>query len=293
MLTITRNSVAIEKPQRATLAVNQPTLTFTPTVPGRPSFLILTVDPQHDDCPVTLTTDATDLFQLATDSSPRFSSTVTFKPSPTGSYVHVRYMADSRGTHTAQLLLTSASESRTVTLNGRSKGLLTAIPETHGKLKRGVLVATLLIGGLAVAGYNNRCQLFPDLCQNVDSNQAEARMSTIPSKPGIEKVGTVLSEKRDMLIGDTQKTSAGITELPFPKHKKPSVGSNLPAVTVSRQEASTTRQDVAHDAGLNKIPDFHDTTREVISERAVRKSDPAQTTQESDLERELNQTMPR
>ncbi|MBD2701417.1 hypothetical protein IC229_12265 [Spirosoma sp. BT702] len=179
ILTIAATSTAVERSKTAALMGDQPTLTFAPTPSGKPSFLIVTITPQQAGETVTLTTDAPDVFQIASDSRPKFGSALTFTPSTTGTYVHVRYVSSKPGTHSGQLLLQSDSETRSVTLTARTTGLLPGMLQrpNQSALKRlwVGLGSLVLVGSLALAGYSKRCQYFPSLCQEVAINQERVK----------------------------------------------------------------------------------------------------------------------
>lgn len=175
------DSIELTKPHEGpTLIVSTDALLFPKTAPGKVRSMILTISQQHTDTPVTLTTDTPERFQLASDSRPAFGPSLTIVPSPTGTYVHIRYTPQRFGKHIAQLTIEAPYDTRTITLTGRSGGILAPggrvsatvprriePPATAAPARRpvGVVVALLLAGGLAYAGYTYRCQLVPSLCQ--------------------------------------------------------------------------------------------------------------------------------
>lgn len=168
--------------QRPSLSVSSPALTFPGTAARRSQFRVLTVAQQGTDTPVTLTTDAPEYFQLASDDRPGFAPTLTLTPPASGVYVHVRYLAANPGRHVGQLLLQTPYDTQAVTLNARSGGLAglvrpgvrtLALPPagqtgTSPRWWTSLLVAGLL-GSLALAGYVNRCRLAPRFCDETTS----------------------------------------------------------------------------------------------------------------------------
>lgn len=290
VLTIVSNSVAIKKPQKTALAINSPTLTFAPTVPGRPSFLVLTINQQQDDLPVTLTTDATDVFQLATDSSPRFGPTVTFTPSPMGSYVHVRYMADQRGLHTAQLLLTSAYENTAITLTGRSKGLLPAMTgsQNHPPVSRihSSLLTLLVLGGIAFVIFSNIYQLLPALTKGGGTYEVETHLNTTRSN--------LSKSDANIKRNDTEKpeNTSKSTSFHLSKPTEQIVSDSNLIPVMKKKPVNTLRNDLKN-ANEHKPLAGHNSINSRIHRQSGRDKIKDQQTQESDLERELNQTVPR
>ena len=196
VLTVDNMSTSLMKPVQTALAVNQSTLTFAQTSPGKPSFLIVTIARQLTDAPVRLTTNAPEYFQLASDSRPVFLPDLTLTPSSKGTSVHVRYSANKTGFHTGQLTISSEYENQTVALEGRSTGLLSTIrpPAVRRsdwrqsiKKKPVRLLALVVACGLVGAVYINRCQLFPSLCNYPELSQAQIQSGSLPEIPSTTK----------------------------------------------------------------------------------------------------------
>ncbi|GAB4024872.1 hypothetical protein [Spirosoma koreense] len=164
------------------LAISTSSLVFESTRSGTPAFQVVRLTQQTSE-PVTLTTDTPDYFQLASDSRPTFASSLTLVPSPTGSYVHVRYQSDRPGSHQGQLVIDQPQQPITVTLSGHSTGLLSGLvlkqpgPTRHWAL--GVFTL-LLTCSLAYIDYANRYSLFPAL---VTANSRPAHRHSISRKP--------------------------------------------------------------------------------------------------------------
>lgn len=289
ILTVDVAAAAVERLQPPVLMISQSTLTFAETSPGKPSFQVITITRTYPVAPVTLTTDAPDYFQLASDNQPAFSPSLTLTPSSTGTYVHVRYLANRPGSHTGQLLIQGAYENRTVTLRGRTRGLLPvrlSPAKQPARLKRGAgLLALMIIGGLAYAGYSNRCHFFPGLCQEAAASQPVTHGSNpVPasinnndfSKEGIaNRVKTPGRVSRPAKPATRQVLSNGPTE---PAVKQPV---SNPA---NEQQNVATSRTVDRNVSVRRAP-ANRPVNPAPDERARRRTPP---TEESELERELN-----
>jgi hypothetical protein len=199
--------------------VSHPMLTFARTSPGRPAFIVLTIAQQHADTPVTLSTDAPDQFQVATDDRPGFSPDLTFTPSLTGTYVHVRYVANQTGLHEGKLFIETPYESRTLALKGSSWSLLPALytpqfPVRIAKTGQGSRVFSgswrariafaVIIGSLALVSYFYRSQLAPTTTPDrslTESNQPVT--SPLTSRKSLETTAYTTIES-----GETRTTQS-------------------------------------------------------------------------------------
>ena len=283
-------TTSIERSLPSVLTVSQSTLTFAGASPDKPGFQVLTIAQQPADAPVTLTTDTPDYFQLASDRQPAFASSLTLTPSPAGTHVHVRYAPNRRGRHTGQLLIHSVSGDRTVLLEGRSAGLL-PVPPTL--IKRGAgLLALLVIGGLAYAGYDNRCQLFPALCQDATSNQSA---TSVPASGVLTPTGAANVTAQKKGTGQEMAPNAGVKPAELPARQ-----SLTRRGTGRRRAVERPTPDVADDQQRVTLPRNADRSLSVrkaaskqtdgsaASEWPRRRVTQPSPTQESDLERELN-----
>lgn len=278
------------------LVVSHSSLAFADTSPGRPSFLILTLSQQYAQSPVTITTDAPNYFQFASDSRPTFAPELTLTPSPAGTYVHVRYAADRTGRHRGNLFIQGPHESRTIALSGRSRGLLPAGQQTRlpsrpagsaftnrvwaGSWWAGLL-AVAVASGLALAGYNYRCQLFPGLCSNGAANQTLTTDSPVsPRQLPVDKTAEI--GEQTVSLRATEKPLAAspgrnVTGTKQSDSRSPSGNQRSPASPVGLVGDAVDRK-VSPKRGKQKQADV----------RLRRPSPVDHATEESDLERELN-----
>lgn len=296
------NELSLTTPlDKPVLTVSHSELTFAKTAPGHPKYLVLTISQQNTNTPVTLTTDAPDHFQLASDSHPNFAPSLTLVPSAKGTYVHVRYVAKSLGTHQGQLFIEAPYDKGTLPLKGSSSGILPAIGSSDNRRAKvssaggitGTLLAGLLVGvgGLTLGGYYFRCTLFPSLCsENVtnqrvlDNDRPQASQTSsdnglvaVPAQPTEEKKTekrlAVPARKKSIVVDEqTNRTS-----LPNP---------------VDNQRTATPTDGIA-----NKSERIRTEPKQETSQRStVRPQKPPVTTpaeEESELEQELNQKPPR
>ena len=277
-------------PAAPALLVSEPVLTFAGTAPGEPSFQVLTIAQQRSNAPVTLTTDAPDYFQFASDSQPAFAPSLTLTPSPVGTYVHVRYAAKKYGAHTGQLMIQGSAGSETVTLRGRNAGLLTALRPAHQvtpaltRRKAGLLALTLSVG-LAYAGYSARCQLFPALCQAVATTSAVADTPVPVPVSESNKPGETDAVSR-------KRIRTTVAELPEPTRQR--TPSRTPASRPDGQPTSTTggrdkQNSVSSSRSVVRSPKLAvQPDDDSLAKRTRRRVLTPLPTQESELERELN-----
>lgn len=310
VITIEATSGAVVLLEHPKLTVSESVLTFPQTSPGKPSFRILTVAQQPNvvSAPVTLTTDAPEQFQLACDSRPTFSPTLTLTPSSLGTYVHVRYSAGKSGFDRGQLTIRSEYEERTIALEGRSVGLLPGIralsPASNlATLRRPnrpfvprqlpLVLALALSIGLVYAGYSNRCQLFPALCNDKVINQTTSQdrisVSTLSNADdNSEKVALTTatikrSQDQEVILSNNKPASA--TTRPFlrssARQPKQDRVNNDPAD--DNTEAYSSRP-----TPQTREKSINQNTANQIENRTSRRIPPAPLSEESELEQVLN-----
>ncbi len=292
-LAISTASTSIERAQA--LTVSHSALTFAPTSPGKPSFLILTVAQQHADSPITLTTDAPDYFQLASDRYPNFASSLTLVPSPAGTYIHVRYAANRGGLHTGQLLIDSIDETRTIALTARSTSLLPIVRTSSRQPITGRwagVLGLIVLGGLSYVSYNNRCQLFPSLCQEMTTNQP-VNSSLLPKKI---RANDSYSSRKVVKRESIQRPIVEEIKSPVRQSLR-----NKATERIAEQPSSDIveeQQKVAQSRTLDRTssgrknladPDLNKS----IDKRSRRPTTVAPPTEESELEKTLNQVVPK
>ena len=320
LLTIGAASQSLALSQQPVLTVSQPALAFARTAPGKPSFLVLTVAQHHTDAPVTLTTDAPELFQLASDSRPVFSPALTLTPSAIGTYVHVRYSPPKNGLHTGQLLIHNQYGQKTVTLEGRSRRLLptvrTSWPATspaalrHPALQRLLahrsvprrsvrllvpkqwagLLALVLMGGLAYAGYTYGHGLFSALFPA--TNQAATPAGTSLREPSDasnapEKVTLSPAVPKRARVRDGLRPVGPPAVRPI---HAPSVNSTAQQTTVDRTDKEYSLKTDREEA-LSERKRTKQTTDNQRNNQIRRSATPPPPTEESELERELNKNL--
>ncbi|MVM30432.1 hypothetical protein GO755_10340 [Spirosoma sp. HMF4905] len=278
----------MEQLQTTALTINQPALTFSPTLPGSPSFKIITVWFQQSDKPITLSTDAPEHFQLASDSHPNFAPTLTLTPAVVGTYVHVRYLVQKMGSHTGQLTIKTGDAYETIALNGRSSyflpvlrtSRLAGIRSAQNRVvpmatKLGLSLLTLIIAGtLGYLGYSNRCELFPTICQD------EAKSLSVTPKNAI-----VLSAQ----------TEATLNKKKVVKQKRMNPLLKKATVVISRNQASTKSISNLPDTSQRMVRSHSNIDKSFTNKKLTnqRNSDTGDnsinpSTEESELERELN-----
>lgn len=302
VLPIEATSEVVSVAKRSTLTVSESALTFSQTAPDKPSFRILTIAQQANGVPspVTLTTDAPDHFQLACDSRPVFSPTLTLTPSAQATYVHVRYAASASGFSRGQLTILSEYEERTIALEGHTSGFLPGIralsPATLRPLVRPsvpqrlpLILALVMSIGLAYAGYSNRCQLFPALCN--DKAMSPIR---IPEKLASSTLsnGTEGSEKPVLVPTELVKPSTAKAVV-LPEHKpanRPILSSLTKPARLGRKNKINAGKEGAYrsEPTVSEKPTNQNAVNQ-IDRRVGRRAPPVSVSEESELERALNQ----
>lgn len=185
---------------RPALLLSAQALSFAPTAPGKLTHLIFTITQQNADTPVTLTTDAPEQFQLASDSRPVFAPGLTFTPSATGTNVHVRFSPTRSGLAEARLSIETPYASQSILLMGQGSGWLPTrreksvvsqpvpVTKTSQSSTRMLWLSQFLIVGLVLAGYQFRCQLMPSLCQELPVTSITGPNRPQPDTQPIAKV---------------------------------------------------------------------------------------------------------
>ncbi|GAB3023919.1 hypothetical protein [Spirosoma pulveris] len=251
------------------LRISQSTLTFTQATVDKPSYLLLNIAQQFADSPVIIETNSPEHFLMATDDQPIYKPKLTFIPSPEGTYVHIRYLSSNRASIQAVLTVKSPYTTQTVSLEGRTAGLLAvvqkAIPARNlPQLASGTepptrkrwiaLVVVALLSGLGYAGVMYRCELFPGLCQTASVSE-----STVDQSAPLPTDSVTTSLANDAL---SPAKSPSVKETAGQPSVNAVMGSDLP-----RKEATQRKETKA----VNQ-----------------RETEPEQVNQESELERELN-----
>ena len=297
VLTVNPVSTSLERLNTPSLTVSQPSLTFTGASPDKPDFRVIAIAQRGSSEPVTLTTDAPAYFQLASDSHPAFAPSLTLTPSPVGTYVHVRYAASRYGSHRGHLLIQGTTGQETVTLEGRRAGLFAFLGSADQAIlvkRSGELLALAFVTGLAYTGYSYRCQLFPALCQKTTSNQTTNTAS--PSRPAsprsafkkpepsrretVPTTGIEATESAGRQIsGNEREPVKRLAEQPVYKEN----------VTVTNDNVSSSSSAVSgsSDGRKKSVDQRVGNTNDKRQRRRV--LTPASPTEESELERELNQ----
>ena len=293
------------------LRISSQILNFSKTAAGEEDFAILKVSQQGADTPVIVSTDNPALFQMAVGVKQLvFTSTLTFVPAPGGTYVHVRYTPGRGGQHSARLFVETDYDTQTVILQGRTSGLLPMLPlrpaadqartyqsrtdnlpAAPGRWLRPL--AGLLLGGLAWAGYVNRCDIAPGLCQD----QAVTTPVTPPEKEVI-KPSARLREPVVVADDDVDKPDEAATRREEEKaakkakdKKKKSAEEKKSTVSSSdRKERTTTVQNGDKKQVKEVIKPAKGPIGEskVSPERTPKSRATPAATDESDLEKELN-----
>ena len=109
--------------------VNTSELLFVQTTTNKPVFSVLQIKQPGITSSVTLTTDAPEYFQFATDDYPIFLSSLTLTPDVInkGVYVHIRYFSGKVGVHKGELSIQNGVDSKYVSLRGQYTGFLPGI----------------------------------------------------------------------------------------------------------------------------------------------------------------------
>lgn len=217
VLTVDAAPESLPAVQEPTLEVSTHELLFAKTPPGETTFRVFTLAQHHADTPVTITTDAPELFQLASDSRPAYAPSITLTPSETGTHIHVRY-APSRATGTESLLtLATPYTTKYVNLTSPRAGWLPVVrnPQTmrppepapaRTSSKRWLWATQLLVVGLALAGYQFRCQLMPSLCQEASKPEPSASkpITTDPLPTPTLTEETIAGKQKPVLPGQSR-----------------------------------------------------------------------------------------
>jgi hypothetical protein len=297
VLTVNAASTSLKRLDAPSLTVSQPSLTFAGASPDKPGFRVIAIAQRGSSEPVTLTTDAPAYFQLASDSHPAFAPSLTLTPSPLGTYVHIRYAASRYGSHKGQLLIQGTAGQETVILEGRNAGpfaFLSSANQTILVKRSGELLALVFVAGLAYTGYHYRCQLFPALCQRTTLNQTTNTVAPAPPtsvssgsdkreparREAILTTGAEATEPSDRQVSDSEREPAERAA------KQPVYKEN---VTVTNNNVSSSGSAVSGSSNRRKNSvdrNVGNTTNERPRRRVVT---PAPPTEESELERELNQ----
>lgn len=187
LMRIISGEVALRPRQEPILTVDQPGVHFNKTEVGEEAYSILHINQQFSHTPVSVVVDDPTHFSIATGVKQLlFGPSLLFTPAPTGTYIHVRYQPGRPGRHAANLYIETPYQFRQVRLTGRTTGFIAPTlnrqPTTErvpaqrllpapaqsepvrarGRLRLPVL---LLLGALAYAGYTYRCELAPSLCR--------------------------------------------------------------------------------------------------------------------------------
>ncbi|CAN5374886.1 hypothetical protein BH09BAC4_BH09BAC4_15860 [soil metagenome] len=302
VLPIEATSEVMGLANRSILTVSESALTFSQTAPDKPSFRILTITQQANGVPspVTLTTDAPDHFQLACDSRPTFSPTLTLTPSSQATYVHVRYAASTSGLKRGQLTISSAYEERTIALEGQSAGFLPGIralsPAALRPLvrpsvpKRLPLVVALIMSiGLVYAGYSNRCQLFPALC----NDKAISPIRTPEKLPSSTLANVTEASEKAVLIPTELVESPKTEEVVLPEQKtanRPFLSSLAKPARLDRKTKTDAEKEDAYRSKpkVREKPTDQNAVNK-LDNRPSRQTPSVSAAEESELERVLNQ----
>lgn len=302
VLTIEAASTSGALVQQPLLSVSEPLPAFARTEAGKPSYVVLTIAQQYTNVPVTLTTDAPEYFQLASDNRPVFAPALTLSPSPTGAHVHIRYVAQRQGVHTGHLLIETEYETKTIPLKGRSSGLLPTLRKSPSSVSQAMLpqptrpmasqavsskrwigaLTLMVVAGLTYAGYTNRCQLFPALCTSTPTSQT--------SSSDVEPV--VADEPlKKMAVNKITSKPVKVKELPDPALR--TLRTNLPATQTlpieSPKERLAENPRISQKSTPSKQFDKQAIDVTQPNKPKIRSKPPVAATEESDLERALNQ----
>jgi len=270
----------------AGLTVSHSELSFIQTASDKPAYLLLTITQQVVDTPITLTTDAPTYFQLASDSRPYYSPTLTVVSSARKFHVHVRYAASKPGLHTGQLTIQTPSDCQKIPLQGRRTGWLSILSgrrlatnqqQLESSRSGSWIILAMFAGmsGLGYIGYTHKCQLFPGLCQNITPKAAMPGQSTISEN---------LPKRETKLVAHPEKGRENLTQVidslsrlrqSFTADKS----DTKRTVVASDEEAVTTRpKGTRQETAKKTIEQPKDNTR----------TKPMSANEESELEKALN-----
>lgn len=286
--------------KNAGLTISHSELSFTQTASDKPAYLLLTITQQLVDTPITLTTDAPAYFQLATDSRPYYSPTLTVVSPARKFHVHVRYAASKRGLHKGQLTIQTPSDCQTIPLQGRRTGWLSIksgynrsttqpkleSPEPASRSGSWIIAAMLAgMSGLGYIGYTHKCQLFPSLCQDVSPKATLVNQpSPTPDQPTVPES---LPKRETKAVANPEKGQESLTQVidslsrlrqSFTADKSDAKRQTI----LSGEEAATARPNVSRRETAKK-------TVEQPKERTPPK--PTSVNEESELEKALNKPL--
>jgi hypothetical protein len=294
------------------LQVSSSTLQFDRTEPGNESFLTLKVTPPQPNVPVVLSVSDPALFQLAVGVERlAFKESLTFKPDPQGTYVHLRYTPPRAGKHQSALVIESptTSETHTVSLFGRTSGMALPVgslrPVGEASQSAGsttkAFVAIGLVLGLGIGVYAYRCQIWPDTCgpasalsppvtdaeETVSESPAEKEPTSTPVVPK-PSVATMPVRPRPTQP-ETQRTqTAAPSQSVNTAERTQAVASaptrNIPTETPSASAKTTPKPTTAPRPTAVQRPQSA-----TVAPAAVKPVPKPSVSEESELERVLNQ----
>lgn len=306
LLTIQAESTALARVQKPLLTISELALTFPSTSPGIPKFAVLTITQQYTDESVTISSDAPDYFQLASDKHPNYSHTLTLKPALIGTYVHVRYLSNKAGRHEGQLIVQSTYDEKMVTLQGRSAGLLPVVrparpayaqPERTNSpsliKKSAVVVSSVLILGLAWLGYTNRAKLTSFGEASAPSGQSIRATRTVP--PAVEQTDKASNRSQVLTPPEGRKLTKS-----KPVHISPAVESDVEPTsdlanrtpTAPTLPSAPTVQKSTSQKAVQNLSEPKETTREISTKQPNNRAKSSEREEESELEKTLNQSPP-
>lgn len=304
ILTIQAESAALARAQAPLLTVSESLLTFPSTSPGTPKFAVLTIAQQHANELITISSDAPDYFQLASDKYPNYTHTLTLQPMPMGTYVHVRYLANKSGRHDGHLTIQSTYDEKAVTLQGRSASLLPVVrsvrpayttPErvdSSGLIKKAAIVlGAVFVLGLAWLGYTYRMSLSPPESTTAPAGQSVGPMSVAPSTV---KPTTEAADKPSILT--RTETSRSANRRPVQSSSVTGMDEQSdPSSTEPTLVAEPTAQKISPQRVVQNSNGSTESTRkpaeEVTTKQPNGRAKPTRA-EESELEKELNQLPP-
>lgn len=299
ILNIQAESTALVRAEAPRMTVNESALTFPSTPPGTPKFVVLTIAQQHANDLITITSDAPDYFQLASDKYPNFNHTLSLQPTPMGTYVHVRYLANKSGRHEGQLTIQSSYDQKTVTLQGRSVSLLPMVrsvrpaytkPERAdqaGLLKKVAIVgSSVLVLGLALLGYTYRATLFPSTNTTTPAGQSVRSVSVTPPAAKLTDEAA-----RKPPVSTRPETRRQANRQPEPAESNPVTEADMQPEQLPTEQAATLPAPTAQKTTTQKTI-VQKPAEEVVTKQPSGRTKPTSKEEESELEKELNLTPP-
>jgi hypothetical protein len=294
------SNLSLESPIE--LTVSELALSFDKTAPNKPKFLLVQIAQRNTSVAVTIDSDEPALFQFATDSHPIFSSQLSFTPKPEGTYVHVRYAPTKPGTHRAHLRIHTPyhTESTIIPLTGKctwfssdlfiSQATNTSQAGTqptpsliHPAL---VVAGTLFLGFLAYQAYEHRCQLVPSWCQQADASTAPAIVVDTPmgDSPTTDRPSTPVSKTPRSARDRVTRINSGSSASEKRTNQIRSSSAKNSA-RVDKGSSSATNQPPSSSGAASRLVEKPNSKP---IEKPVQVKKPVITSDESDLERELN-----